>query len=240
MRAEVDVGQLGEGLGGAGALDGELGVVVGEVVDVDAGHVADGLADPLDVLLAGAGVDDDEVVVVGELVDDDVVDEGAVGIEHGRVVGLADGELRGVVHAELLDGGERAGAAQLDVAHVGDVEEADGGADGSVLGDDAGVLDGHVPAAEVDHLGLVGAMGGVESGFTERGCCDFGHEGSLCGGVYRTLHDSTLGVRDRFTGCAERPERIYRFGEGWGRIAEGVAWRRYGRWECLPGWSWFD
>ena len=67
-------------------------------VDVDGGHAADGLAYPLDVFLAGAGVDDDEVVVVGELVDDDVVDEGALGGEHGRVVGLADLELRGIVH----------------------------------------------------------------------------------------------------------------------------------------------
>ena len=80
--AQVGGGELLERLGGAWALDGELRVVVGEVVDVDTGHVADGLADPGYVFFAGAGVDDDQVVVVGELVDDDVVDEGAVGVEH--------------------------------------------------------------------------------------------------------------------------------------------------------------
>ncbi len=127
------------------------------------------LADPGDVLLAGAGVDDDEVVVVGELVEDDVVDEGAVGVEHGGVVGLADLQFAAVVHEQALEGGEGAGAAELDVAHVGDVEEADGGADGHVLGDEAGVLDGHVPAAEVDHFGFVAAVGGVEGGFAEGG-----------------------------------------------------------------------
>ena len=159
--AEVGGGELLEGLGGAGALDGELGVVIAEVVDVDAGHVADLLADPLEVFFAGAGVDDDEEVVVGELVDDDVVDEGAVGVEHGGVLGLAGLEFAGIVHRELLHGGEGAGAAELDVAHVGDVEEADGGAYGHVFGDEAGVLDGHVPAAEVDHFGFGGAVGGV-------------------------------------------------------------------------------
>ncbi len=92
-----------------------------------------------------------------------------LGVEHGGVVGLADLQLGGVVHAELLDGGEGAGSAKLDVAHVRDVEEADGGADGHVFGDEAGVLDGHVPAAEVDHLGLVGAVGGVEGGLAECG-----------------------------------------------------------------------
>jgi len=44
-------------------------------------HAADVLAHPVDVLLARAGVDDEQVVVLGELVDDHVIDEGAVGIE---------------------------------------------------------------------------------------------------------------------------------------------------------------
>ena len=60
--------------------------------------------------------------------------KGAVGVEHGGVVGLAGLELRGVVHEQALDGGEGAGSAELDIAHVRDVEEADGGANGHVLG----------------------------------------------------------------------------------------------------------
>ena len=82
-------------------------------------------------------------------------------------MGLANGKLRGVVHAELLDGIERAGAAELDVAHVRDIEEADGGADGHMLGRDAGVFDRHVPSAEVDHLGFADAMGCVQGGAAE-------------------------------------------------------------------------
>ena len=33
----------------------------------------------------------------------------------------------------------------------------------------AGIFDGHVPPAEVDHFGLEGAVGGVECGLLERG-----------------------------------------------------------------------
>ena len=70
-----------------------------------------------------------------------------------------------------------------------DVEEADGGADGHVLGDQAGVFDGHVPAAEVDHLGLVGAVGGVEGGFAEGGGAfsGLGHGEAPFGAVARYL-----------------------------------------------------
>src|SRR5262249_51816320 len=56
-------------------------------------------------------------------------------------------------------------------AHVADVEEPDAVADRVVFLDDAGVLDGHVPAAEVDHFGPEGAMDGVERSGTERGRC---------------------------------------------------------------------
>ncbi len=137
------------------------------------GQRADLLANPGVVLVLGAGVDDEQVVVVAEPVDEDVVDERALRREQRGVVRLAVLEARGIVHGDVLHGGQRAGAAKLDLAHVAHVEEADAGAHGQVLGDEAaagaGILDRHVPAAEVDHLGLEGAMGGVESGLFERG-----------------------------------------------------------------------
>ena len=98
------------------------------------------------------------------------------GREQRGVVRLVVGEARRVVHGDVLDGGESAGAAKLDFAHVRDVKEADGGADGEVLGDQSnaeagagsGILDRHVPAAEVDHFGLERAVRGVERGLFER------------------------------------------------------------------------
>ncbi len=94
------------------------------------------------------------------------------GREQRGVVRLAVFEPRGVVHGDVLHGGQRAGAAKLDLAHVADVEEAHAGAHGHVLGNQAAagawILDRHVPAAEVHHFGLEGAVRGVESGFLER------------------------------------------------------------------------
>ena len=58
-------------------------------------------------------------------------------------------------------------AAELDVAHVADVKDADAGAHGHVLGGEAGVFDRHVPAAEVDHLGAELAMNRVECCFAK-------------------------------------------------------------------------
>src|SRR5207247_2734422 len=42
-------------------------------------------------------------------------------------------------------------ALDLDLAHVRDVEDAGVGAHGPMLGDDAFVLDGHLPPGERDH-----------------------------------------------------------------------------------------
>jgi hypothetical protein len=60
---------------------------------------------------------------------------------------------------------------------VADVEDADGGADGEVLGDEsaggaestAWIFDRHVPAIEVHHAGAKLAVRGVESSLTDDG-----------------------------------------------------------------------
>ena len=152
-RAQIRLGELGQGVLGPRPLDRELGVVVAVVADVHAGKGTHLGANPLVVLLAGAGVDDQQVVVVAEFVHQDVVDKGSLGIEHGRVLGLAHGQPGGVVHGEGLDRRQRARTAELDIAHVADVKESYAGADRHVLRGNAGVLDRHVPAAEIDHFG---------------------------------------------------------------------------------------
>jgi len=53
---------------------------------------------------------------------------------------------------------------------VADIEEANVFADGVMLFEDAGILDGHVPTAEVDHLGAHFAVCGVERRGLEAGC----------------------------------------------------------------------
>ena len=86
-----------------------------------------------------------------ESIDEQVVHERPFGRRQAGVLDLADLQLRGVVRGDVLNGFERALARDFDFAHVGDVEEPGGRAHRHVLGGDAGVLHGHVPAAKRDH-----------------------------------------------------------------------------------------
>src|SRR5690606_9971801 len=75
-----------------------------------------------------------------------------------------------VVGDQALHGGLGAWAAQVDLAHVRDVEEPDRGADLLVLLDDAAaVLQRHLPAAEVDELGAELGVRAVKRGAKEVG-----------------------------------------------------------------------
>ena len=98
---------------------------------------------------------------------DHVVDKRAVRIQHRRVLRLSHRQLRRIVHAKLLHRGQRARPAKLDIAHVRHVEQPNRRPHRHVLGDQAGVLHRHVPSAKVDHLGLCGAVGGVQCSFAK-------------------------------------------------------------------------
>ena len=101
-------------------------------------------------------------MIVGDLVDQDVVHEAAVLVEQPGVMGLAEFQLLDGIGGDVIGQSGGFGAADLDLAHVADIEDAHGVAHGVVLVDDAGVLDGHVPAAEIDHPGTEGSMDRVQ------------------------------------------------------------------------------
>ena len=109
-------------------------------------------------------------MVVGYFVDQDIVHEAAVIVEQAGVVRLADLQLPDAVGGDEIGELRRLRPADLDLAHVADIEEPGGGADGVVLVDDSGVLDGHVPASEIDHFGPQGAMNRIQRSSAERLC----------------------------------------------------------------------
>jgi hypothetical protein len=91
MAASVDGRQFLHGVARFGTLDGKLGVAgAGEI---HARVKAVERADVLEILLLVGGVDAQEVVVLGDLVDQDVVHEAAVLVEQPGVVRLADLQL---------------------------------------------------------------------------------------------------------------------------------------------------
>jgi hypothetical protein len=122
-----------------------------------------------EVLLGGAGVDDQAEPVFVDEVDDQVVDHAALRVQHARVQGLAGGlQLVDVVGQQAAQEGAHVGALEVDHAHVRHVEHAGVGTNRIVLFDLGTVVDRHVPAAKVDHLGPKGAVNGIERGRFER------------------------------------------------------------------------
>ncbi len=80
--------------------------------------------DVLEILLLVGGVDAEEIVVVGDFVDQDVVDETAVLVEQAGILGLARLETAGGVGGDVIGEPERLRAADFDFAHVADIEQA--------------------------------------------------------------------------------------------------------------------
>ena len=121
----------------------------------------------VEIAVLVAGVDAKQVVRGGKAMDQKIVYEGAGSREQAGVLRLAVGKLRGVVRGDVLDQFERVRSADFDFAHVADVEKARGGAGGHVLGDDAGIFNRHVPAAEIHHPGAHAAMDRMERSLTQ-------------------------------------------------------------------------
>jgi hypothetical protein len=88
-----------------------------------------------------------------EAIDQQVVDERALRRGQARILDLANLQLGRVVRGDVLHRLERALPRNFNFAHMRDVEQPRRGPYRHVLGGDAGILDGHVPASERDHPG---------------------------------------------------------------------------------------
>ena len=160
---ELELGKIadiaGEDLGGGGALQGEQGEIV---------KVFDAAGWGQCVLQIGevgglCGGVDDEVEAVGFAGDHQVVADAGVVIGEEGVAGAVDGEIMQVGGDEGFDGGDGVGAGDAKLAHVGDIEEAGGGAGVAVFGDDAvEVLDRHGVTGEGDDFRTEAAVQRIE------------------------------------------------------------------------------
>ncbi len=103
-----------------------------------------------------------------ETIDEQVVHERAAVCHQPGVLRLADLELRRIVGRDALNRGQGVLAGDFDLAHVAHVEQPGSFANRQMLGDDARVFDGHVPAAKGHHPGAGGAVTSVERRLLER------------------------------------------------------------------------
>ena len=143
---QLAVGDPGDDAAGLGALDGEHREVVQAVgqLDVEALGL---LAEPGEVALVVARVGDGQEAIA-QAIGEEVVEHPAVVLAEHGVLGAAVLQLGHVVGQDPLQERLGVGAARLDLAHVGDVEDARAAAHGLVLGADPLVLHGHLPARE--------------------------------------------------------------------------------------------
>src|SRR5450830_183585 len=127
------------------------------------------LLHPGHVFFRRARVDDQAEPVFIEEVDDQVIDDGTFGIQHARVQCLARYlQLVDIIGQQAAQEGAHVRAFDIDHAHMRHVEHAGIAAHGVVFFDLRAVVDGHVPAAEIDHAGAEGTVGVVEWGRFER------------------------------------------------------------------------
>ena len=119
------------------------------------------------------GIDHDHELVF-EAIDRAVVHEGALGRQDRRVLHPARLQRADVVAGDPVDERVPVGAGDLELAHVGDVEDPGAGPHRVVLGQDpGGILHRHLPAGERHHLGAQASVGIEQGGSSE--CRGSGH-----------------------------------------------------------------
>ena len=144
-------GERHEDLLGFRALHGDGRILVGDVRELDV-EVFRFVHQVRPVLVDVAGVDDEEVLALFKAVQVRVVNGVAVRVRDDAVLRLVEVERKHVAGQNMLQERHLIGAFDVDPSHVGYVEDAAVTAAVEMLCDDAfGILDGHIPAAEVDH-----------------------------------------------------------------------------------------
>jgi hypothetical protein len=148
------------------ALDRDERVVGGAVRDARARPGA--RLRPGEVLRSVRSVDDEEVVVLGSAVDEQVVYERPAVRQKRGVLNSPVRELRHVVRGDSLERREGLRPGDLELAHVRDIKETDALANRAMFLENAGVLHRHLPAAEVDQTRAELAVDLVKGGSLER------------------------------------------------------------------------
>ena len=132
---------------GLWSLDCQLPIEVALMVEADV-EACCVLLHPSHVLVDVCRVDDEEEIVLAHLIDEQVIDRTAVGIEHHTIIYLSNGCPGDVVRKDVLNVTLSVGTRDAHLSHVTHIEDAASRAYGIVLVGDVGVLDGHDEAAE--------------------------------------------------------------------------------------------
>ena len=163
------------------ALQCQRAEIGGEVLQIHVGAPGKGgqlLVQPGGVRADARGVDDEEEFLRLDLIDVEVVNRAAALVAHERVLALPGLQFADVIGQHAVEEFRRRAAAHHDFAHVRDVEQSGGGAHGVVLLQDAGVMERHFPAAEINQARAQFLVGGEKWGSLKHeiamsSCCDY-------------------------------------------------------------------
>ena len=149
-----------------GALQGDHGDLFGQVFHGHPGKLFPEFLQPVPVLLRIGGIDHQEVFRLFETVEVGVVDRSAGFIGQDSVLSLPRLHGKGIIGQGILQEGQGALPGDPEPSHVGDVKEAAGPARGEVLLHNSRfVVQGHLPTPEINHVGPMTLVPGIQSGF---------------------------------------------------------------------------
>ena len=117
-----------------------------------------------------ARVDDEQPDLVGQLVDDQIVDDATLGIEQKRVLSLTLVKAVNITRESLAKQPLSAGAGDLELPHVRDVKEPGSRSYRAVLFVDTHVVDRHLPACKINHARAELDVAIVQWRFARCGC----------------------------------------------------------------------
>jgi hypothetical protein len=117
---------------------------------------------PVAVFRDVGGVDAEKIVILGRAVADDVVHDATLGVTQDRVLCLPEPRQRGISDHQFLTHLQGPRTSDLNLPHMAEVEQSRPGAHGLVFGQDAGVLYGHLPTAELGHARTQDAVSVIE------------------------------------------------------------------------------
>jgi hypothetical protein len=123
---------------------------------------------PLKIEIPTGTVNHQKISSLSRAVDDQIIDDSSLLIEHEGVLATGDSKFANAVGKKILQPSQSAGTGNRDLSHVGNIEHAGGRSHGFMLIHDSRILDRHEPTPELDHASSACDMSGFERRMFEK------------------------------------------------------------------------
>lgn len=125
------------------------------------------LSQPSIILVHFRSIDDEHEPLLLQAVEDEIINDATMLIQHQRVVTLARLQISDAIRQLPIQPSTRLCAFDENLSHVGNIKHPAGTARGLMLGDNARILNGHPPTGEANHPGTQGFVFRLERRFEQ-------------------------------------------------------------------------